>query len=181
MSSAFMQPFPVLRQVCAERWILWEKNLERELGKGTPIDRLQSYLPMWLRKNAQALSIPPFWIELCDYEWSVYWSQFQAQLPKPANGQVMLNPFCRILRHNFDIKGWIENGAHGDPRTKKHIVFVAGKNQIESTFEMAAIVDELGEQPLKRILLVEFLRAKHGDKDWGLVIDELKTAGVIIE
>ncbi|MEQ1878459.1 MAG: hypothetical protein ABL958_17590 [Bdellovibrionia bacterium] len=180
----FMSPFPQLKKICAGRWKLWEQQLAKEVGGEVP--HLQSYLPMWLRKNSVTVKVPPFWFDLAEYEWSVHFvreADHEVVKPGPllSSDLLRVNPFIRILKLSYDIKGWIHSGALGEPKTKAHMMVITGKARFEASFDFAAIIDELQDGPLTREDLEKNLIGKIGPRDWTAPILTLYNGGGILK
>jgi len=180
-----MAPFPQLKKVCRGQWPNWQDALAKEIGGDTA--KLQSYLPMYLKKNSAALKIPAFWIELADYEWSIQFVKDadravlkSADSPPAAKGSLRVNPFVRILKLKYDIKGWIHGGASGEPKEKHHLMVISKTARFEASFAFAAVIDELDDGPVERKKLEEILGAKHGARDWSAAIATLINGGAVL-
>ncbi len=175
-----MEPFPILHEVSGDRWRLWQQSLSREMG-GEAND-LQSYLPLWLKKNRETQNIPPFWIELADYEWSLHFVAYsENQIAKGKTTKtISLNPFIRILRMHFDIVEWISGGKRGEPRERPHVLIVAPAGRLAATAEMAMIIDELGEGPQLFEDLTTELTRKHGAHNWKSALDTLAEHDIVL-
>lgn len=178
---SFMSAFPLLERVSGEKWKLWQKSLAREVGGDD--EQLRSYLPMWLKKNSSSMKLPEYWTELADYEWSCHFAKStensEKSFSKEPHAKLSLNPFARILRLKFEIQEWVENECEGEPSKRQHVLVVTPTAQIEATYEMAAIIDELSEESLAREELEKSLDQKHGPRGWASSIDELIRAGVV--
>jgi hypothetical protein len=175
----FMAPFPVLEKLAGDRWHLWKKSLAREIGQDGP--DLQSYLPLWLKKNSKAQGLAEFWTDLADFEWSKFWvAQNLPPVLKGSGEKLSLNPFNRILRLSFDLVPWFETSHEAPPSKRAHVLLISANGQFEASFEMAAIIDELGEEPLTRTQLVMELEKKQGPRDWASPIEKLISGKVIL-
>jgi hypothetical protein len=174
---SFMAPYPLLEKVCGEQWQTWLQSLIGEVGSDE--EKLRSYLPMWLKNNSTKLSLPTHWTELADYEWSRHFVK-SAPSPQSTDGmRLTVSPFARILRLNYEIRNWIAEECKGEPRRRPHILLITSKTQIEVTYEMAAVLDELNEEATPRQELFKKLIDKMGKRDWSAAVDTLIRSGAI--
>ncbi|HEX4923159.1 MAG TPA: hypothetical protein VFV50_03700 [Bdellovibrionales bacterium] len=184
MPRELMRPFPLLSRLSGTQIEAWGRQLMKELGGDGAVARetLQSYFPMWLKRSAKSLGLEPYVIEIADYEWSLYWAREIAPsgpLIRSRPDVLTFNPLARILRLEFDILEWAASGGAGVPRRGPNILALAGDVPLKATFEMAAVLDVLAEQPCGRDDLIENLKREHGARDWSGVLDQLVGARLI--
>jgi hypothetical protein len=172
----FMTPFPILAKLSGERFQLWKTSLTKEIG--SDLEQLQSYLPLWLKKNSKAQGLPEFWTDLADYEWSRYWVKTVAATSS-RRSKIQLNPFVRVLRLTFDIPAWIESSLETAPAKRAHVVLISNCGQLEANFEAAAIIDELEEKSQSEDELLARLNQKHGPREWRGELNRLARVEII--
>ena len=108
-------------------------------------------LPKFFKEISQFKKGDKYLPELADFEWAVYWVQM---LPLTTIGTdtYLLNPFVRILRHQFGIWEWWQTKSN-IPKTKSELVSVSKSRKGKLViFELglveAALIDAVSENSM---------------------------------
>jgi hypothetical protein len=162
-----------VKSLSRDHWVSWVGLFQKER-----VD--ESYFPMWLKKQSMNKVCEPYWAELADFDWSLHWVKNNDAPIVSSGSYLMVNPIARIHRFDYAIEEWVRSGS-SSPIHKPHVLIVSRKGHRVASFEMAVLLDELGDEPRRKEDLIDSVMRLHPtSKDVATALADLIKLEVVI-
>lgn len=159
------------------------------------------YIPIFLKKYSEKLSIEPWAIELLDYEFSCYQisqetTPFKSSIYTDLTTEIYINPISQALRLEYEIHNYVTGimekkvSIKENPLKNKNLLFLSKNTEnqklcyLKGNENHAIIIDELRDGRMIKKGLIQTLQAKFPEvaqREWIMALKDLKSHFVVIE